>query len=234
MKAECWELIGMSKQRMGSVSASETATGTNTAMQQSYSQTEPLFIAHEYVLGQFYQAIIDASLYIASSQEQSTLSYITSEGQSSFVQVNGTDLKFRDLKVFLTNRPEDTQMFNEIRMLAQPFMQNGGSLYDVIEMYSTKSQRELKKTFKDLRDQQTKQQEQASAQAQQQLDQQNQQAQAQLAQVAEQFQANQAREDYQNELDRINKKKWQLLMRHLEMKMLLQIMTIMVLLMLLR
>jgi hypothetical protein len=92
-------------------------------------------------------------------------------------------------------------------------------------MYSTKSQRELKKTFKDLRDQQTKQQEQA----QQQLDQQNQQAQAQLAQVAEQFQANQAREDYQNELDRINKKKWQLLMRHLEMKMLLQIMTIMVL-----
>jgi hypothetical protein len=60
MKAECWELIGMSKQRMGSVSASETATGTNTAMQQSYSQTEPLFIAHEYVLGQFYQAIIDA------------------------------------------------------------------------------------------------------------------------------------------------------------------------------
>jgi ferric-dicitrate binding protein FerR (iron transport regulator) len=100
--------------------------------------------------------------------------------------------------------------------------------YDVIEMYSTKSQRELKKTFKDLRDQQTKQQEQASAQAQQQLDQQNQQAQAQLAQVAEQFQANQAREDYQNELDRINKKKWQLLMRHLEMKMLLQIMTIMV------
>jgi citrate synthase len=35
------------------------------------------------------------------------------------------------------------------------------------------NQRELKKTFKDLRDQQTKQQEQASAQAQQQLDQQN-------------------------------------------------------------
>jgi hypothetical protein len=206
MKAECWELVGMSKQRMGSVSASETATGTNTAMQQSYSQTEPLFVAHEYVLGQFYQAIIDASLYVESQREESTLSYITSEGQSAFVKVNGADLKFRDLKVFLTNRPEDTQMFNEIRALAQPFMQNGGSLYDVIEMYSTKSQRELKKTFKELRDQQVKQQEQASQQAQQQLDQQNQQAQAQLAQAAEQFQANQAREDYQNELDRLNKK----------------------------
>jgi hypothetical protein len=101
LKNECWELVGMSKQRMGSVSASETATGTNTAITQSYSQTEPLFIAHEYVLGQLYQAIIDASLYIESKKPQSTISYITSEGESAFVQVNGTDLKFRDLKVFL-------------------------------------------------------------------------------------------------------------------------------------
>jgi hypothetical protein len=206
MKAECWELVGMSKQRMGSVSASETATGTNTAMQQSYSQTEPLFVAHEYVLGQFYQAIIDASLYIESSKEESTLSYITSEGQSAFVKVNGSDLKFRDLKVFLTNRPEDTQMFNEIRALAQPFMQNGGSLYDVIEMYSTQSQRELKKTFKKLRDDQQAERQKASEQQQQQLDQQNQQAQAALAQAAQLQQENNAREDYQNELDRINKK----------------------------
>ena len=62
MKNECWELIGMSRQRMGSISASESATGTNTAITQSYSQTEPLFVAHEYVLRQVYQAIIDAAL----------------------------------------------------------------------------------------------------------------------------------------------------------------------------
>jgi len=118
LKNECWELVGMSRQRMGSVSASESATGVNTAVQQSYSQTEPLFIAHEYVMGQLYQAIIDAALYVESKKPQSTLSYITSEGESAFVSVNGSDLKFRDLKVFLTNRPEDTQMFNELRQLA--------------------------------------------------------------------------------------------------------------------
>ena len=63
IKAECWELIGMSKQRLGSTSASESATGVNAAITQSYSQTEPMFVAHEYVLGQLYQAIIDASMY---------------------------------------------------------------------------------------------------------------------------------------------------------------------------
>ena len=206
IKAECWELIGMSKQRMGSVAASESATGVNTAVQQSYSQTEPLFVAHEYVMGQLYQAIIDAAQYIESDKPQSTLSYITSEGLSAFIQVNGNDLKFRDLKVFPTNRPEDTQMFNELRQLAQPLMQNGGSLYDVIELYGTKSMREMKKVFKDLRDQQQAQQEQAMQQKQQQLDQQNQQAQAALQQAAQLAAEQQANENYQKELDRLSKK----------------------------
>jgi hypothetical protein len=207
MKQECWELVGMSKQRMGSVSASESATGTNTAMQQSYSQTEPLFVAHEYVLGQLYQSIIDAALYVESSKPQSTLSYVTSEGQSAFVQVNGSDLKFRDLKVFLTNRPEDTQMFNELRQLSQAIIQNGGTLYDVIELYSTKSQRELKKVFKDLRDRQIAQQEQQQQLAQQQQQAQQQQAQAQQQFLIQQHQEQLAHDDYQKELDRLSKEK---------------------------
>ena len=206
LKNECWELIGMSKQRMGSVSASESATGTNTAIQQSYSQTEPLFVAHEYVLGQLYQAIIDASLYIESKKPQSTLSYITSEGESAFVSVNGTDLKFRDLKVFLTNRPEDKKMFDEIRGLSQAVIQNGGSLHDVIELYSTNSIRQMKKVFKTLKERQEQLQDQQMQQQQQQMEQQQQQAQAQM-QLAQQQQAEKlAHDDYQNELDRINKK----------------------------
>lgn len=205
LKNECWELIGMSKQRLGSISASESATGTNAAITQSYSQTEPLFVAHEYVLGQLYQAIIDASLYVESAKPQSTISYITNEGESAFVQVNGTDLKFRDLKVFLTNRPEDQKMFQEIRGLSQAVLQNGGSLHDVIELYSTNSVRQMKKVFKTLKERQEQLENQKMQQQQQQIEQQQQQAQAQLQQ-AQQMQAEKiAHDDYQNELDRINK-----------------------------
>jgi gas vesicle protein len=205
LKNECWELIGMSRQRMGSVSASETATGTNTAITQSYSQTEPLFIAHEYVLGQLYQAIIDASLYVEAKKPQSTISYITSEGESAFVQVNGSELKFRDLKVYLTNRPEDRQMFNEIRGLSQAVLQNGGSLHDVIELYSTNSIRQMKKVFKTLKDRQEQMQDQDMQQKQQQLDQQQEQMQAQLAQAQAQYDSKVANDNYQAEMDRLNK-----------------------------
>jgi hypothetical protein len=206
LKQECWELVGMSKQRMGSISASESATGTNTAITQSYSQTEPLFVAHEYVLGQLYQAIIDAALYVESSKPQSTLSYITSDGESAFVQVNGTDLRFRDLKVFLTNRPEDQKMFNELRGLSQAVIQNGGSLHDIIELYSTDSVRKMKKVFKSLKDKQDAMQQQQLDMQQQQIEQQREQtiAQIQQAQAAQEKQL--AHDDYQAELDRINKK----------------------------
>ena len=206
MKIECWELIGMSKQRMGSVAASETATGTRTAMAQSYSQTEPLFVAHEYVQGQLYQAIVDAALYTESKKPQSTLPYITNEGESAFVQVNGTDLSLRDIQVFLTNRPEDTQMFNELRQLSQAVIQNGGTLYDVIELYSTKSMREMKKTFKELRDKMDAQQQQQMQLQQQAQQQQAQQAQAALEQARQMKAEDQANQDRQNDLDRVNKK----------------------------
>jgi hypothetical protein len=207
IKNECWELVGMSRQRLGSVTASESATGTTAAIQQSYAQTEPLFVAHEYVMGQLYQAIVDASLYVESKKPQSTLSYITSEGESAFVQVNGSDIRFRDLKVFATNRPEDTQMFNELRQLSQAVVQNGGSLYDIIELYSTKSMREMKKVFRDLRDKQDAMQQQAQQLEQQKLQQQQEMGQAQMQQAAQLAQEKQANDDYQRELDRQSKEK---------------------------
>ncbi|MBC7088644.1 MAG: hypothetical protein H5T96_09315, partial [Tissierellales bacterium] len=206
MKNECWELVGMSKQRLGSISASESATGTNTAVQQSYSQTEPLFVAHEYVMRQVYQAILDAAQYIESNKEVSTQSYITAEGNSAFIQVNGNDLKFRDLWVFPTNRPEDTKMFNELRMLAQPAMQNGASFYDIIELWSTNSVREIKRKFKDLRDFQMQQQQQAQQLEQQKLEQAQQIAAVQMQQQELQRKEEMINQNYQNELDRINKK----------------------------
>jgi len=206
IKNECWELIGMSKQRLGSISASESATGTNAAITQSYSQTEPLFIAHEYVLGQLYQAIIDASQYIESQKPLSTLSYITSQGESAFVQVNGTDLKLRDLKVFPTNRPEDKKLFEEIRLLAQPMLQNGGTFHDVIELYATDSVRQMKKVFKVLKDRQEQVQNTEFQQNQQKMEQDAQIAQAQIQQAAYEAEQQRIHDDYQKELDRINKK----------------------------
>jgi hypothetical protein len=66
--------------------------------------------------------------------------------------------------------------------------------------------REMKKTFKDLRDQQLAMQQQAQQLEQQKLEQQAQQSQASLAQAQAMKEQEVANENYQKELDRINKK----------------------------
>jgi hypothetical protein len=67
--------------------------------------------------------------------------------------------------------------------------------------------REMKKTFKDLRDRQIAQQEQAQQLEQQKLQQQQEAQQAQLQQAIQMKQADQAHDDYQRELDRQSKEK---------------------------
>lgn len=206
MKNECWELGGMSKQRLGSIAASETATGVNAAMQQSYNQTEPLFVAHEYVLGQLYQAIVDASLFIGASKPESTLSYINSEGASSYLAVSGDDLKFRDVKVFLTNRREDSKALEEARQLSQAILQNGGSVYEVLELRTTNSMRDIKKTFKNLKEKIDNDKAQAQQLEQQKIEQQTKQSQEALAQAKLIEEQRVANDNYQKDLERINRK----------------------------
>lgn len=206
LKNECWELVGMSKERLGSISPSQTATGTNAAISHSYTQTEPLFVLHEYVLGQLYQAVIDASQYIESQKDNSTISYITNQGEAAFIQVNGMDLRFRDLKVFCTNRPEDKKMFEELRSLSQAVLQNGGSMHDIIELYSTNSIRQMKRVFRTLQEKQEAMQQSMLQQEQQKLEQERQIAAAQLQQATIEKDKDRANENINKELDRINKK----------------------------
>lgn len=206
LKNECWELVGFNRQRLGSVLATETATGTNAALTQSYAQTEPYFTQHEYNTNDFYQALLDTAQYIESTKPTSTISYINNEGEAQFIQVNGLDLKMKDLKVFVTSRAEDQRVFQELRALAQPMLQNGSSIYDVAVLYSTNSIRQMKDTFKKLKEQQEAMQQQQAQQKQQDLDQQQQQFQAAQAAAQQQHASDQANSNYQKELDRLNKK----------------------------
>jgi hypothetical protein len=206
LKNECWDLIGMSRQRMGSVQATETATATNTAITQSYAQTEPLYAQHEYVMDQVYQAILDAAQYIESEKPLSTVSYINSVGESVFLEITGPELKAKDLKLFSTSRAQDQQTFNELKQLAQPMLQNGASVYDIVTLYTTQSVRQMKQVFKTLKEEQQAFQQRQDELKQQQLDQEQKQHEAEMQQAELDRQENIENENYNKAEDRINKR----------------------------
>ena len=67
-----------------------------------------------------------------------------------------------------------SQMFNDLRGLSQAILQNGGTINEVIELYSTNSIREMRKTFRDLMEKQDALQQQQIQQQQAELEQRNQ------------------------------------------------------------
>ena len=205
IKTLAWELVGTSKERLGSSAASSTATAVNQSVSASYAQTEPYFAQHEYVLNSVYQAILDAAQYVESKNPQSTISYVNTQGEQAFIKVNAEDIKMKDLQVFVTSRKKDQQAFQQLQALAQPMLQNGATPYDISIMYTTDSLRQLRQVMKNQADKNMQMIQQKQQMEQQQQDQQQQQfeyeQQAHQQEVADQ----RTFEHGENELNRINK-----------------------------
>lgn len=200
LKNECWELIGLNRQRLGSITASESATGTNTAVSQSYAQTEPYFVQQEYIENQELQCILDIAQYLETRKPESTLSFIDSEGGNAFVKIQTeTQLKNRDIKLFMTSRADDMRVFQQIQGLAQPALQNGASLYEVAQMYTETSTRKLLDTYKKLKEKQD-----GIQQQNQQMQQQAQQMEEQKLQQEQQMEEKKHQDDIQVQVYKID------------------------------
>lgn len=203
----CWSLVGVNEQRLGESKATETATAVQNNLTQSFAQTEPYFAAHEYVMDQVYQAMVDAAQYVESKKPTSTLSYITSRGESAFNTVTSSDIKLKDLWVINTSNPEDQSLFKEIRMLSQAMLQNGATPYEIINLYSTNSIRQMKDIFRDLKEKQDEivQQQQQLEEAK--LQQAKEAVEMQLQEEARQKEIDRINENYNKEQDRLSKER---------------------------
>lgn len=206
LKQEAWELVGITRERTGGIAATQTATGTNTAISQSYAQTEPYFAQHEYVLNDVYQGILDAIQYIECQKPYSTISYVNTEGEQAFIRVNSEDITLKDLQVFVTTRANDQKAFEELRQLAQPMLQNGATPYEISILYSTNSVRQMRQIFKSLKDKMEQMQEREQQLKENEMQQQQAEFQHQQEEAAIQDQLNKEFEHGENELDRLNKK----------------------------
>lgn len=179
LRAECWELIGISRQRTGSVLASETATGTNTALAQSYSQTEPWFKHHEDLMTQVLQTALNIMQYVELKKPESILNYLNSDLDNIFFKINRAEL-LRNLFVFTTSSKDDKEKLDMLKQLLQPAMQNGAELSDAADILGADSENRVKDVLKRIQERKEKQQKQLEEMEQQRM---------QMEQ--EQFQANQ-------------------------------------------
>ena len=204
LRAEAYELIGVTRQRLGSPTASETATATREGLNQSFAQTETWFAWHDTVLQKVYQTILDIAQYIELQKPSSTLNYLNSELETVFLKITKDEL-LHELFVFVTSYAEDKVTLEQMKQLAQPAMQNGAELAEMLDLFTASSERSLRRTLKDVQERKEKIQQQAQQMKQQELQQQQQQFEQKMQADAMMKREEAEREDINKELDRQNR-----------------------------
>jgi len=204
LRLEAYELVGITRQRLGNSQASDTATAANNALIQSFAQTETWFAWHDNVLQKVYQSILDMSQYIELQKPTSTLNYLNSELESVFLRVSKNEL-LHELFVFVSSYAEDKVTLEQLKQLAQPAMQNGAELSEMVDLFTANSERSLRKTLGDVQKRKEEIRQQEQALKQQQLDQQQQQFEQKMQMDAAQKAEDAQRDDMNKQLDRENK-----------------------------
>jgi hypothetical protein len=204
LRLEAYELVGITRQRLGNSQASDTATAANNALIQSFAQTETWFAWHDNVLQRVYQTILDMSQYIELQKPTSTLNYLNSELENVFLRVSKNEL-LHELFVFVSSYAEDKVTLEQLKQLAQPAMQNGAELSEMVDLFTANSERSLRKTLADVQKRKEAIRQQEQALKQQELQQQQEQFQQKMQMDAAQDEKEAQRDDMNKQLDRENK-----------------------------
>ena len=140
--------VGITPQRLGEVQASESATGTQQAVNQSFAQTESYFTNFSMYKTRCMQMGLEMMQYVDSQQTDITSMYIKSDMSRAFIQMNGTDLLFSQLGVFVSDSAE---VQRQLEMLRQLFMGNnstGATPVDLATVVTSNSPNEIKAQIK--------------------------------------------------------------------------------------
>jgi len=139
-KNMAFSILGVTPQRTGTVQASESATGVQASIQNSYAQTEYLFEKH---LNQFMprvrQMMLDAEQYLASTKPSSRLHYTNSDGENILFEIEGEALLLPKLKLYCQSTSDVKALVEKMQGLAMQINTAGAEMSDYMKIMNSQS-----------------------------------------------------------------------------------------------
>lgn len=164
-------ISGITTQREGAVSSSESVGNVERSVVQSSHITEPLFWVHNQCKRRTMNMLLNTAKGAWSETGKKKLSYVFDNGERAFLDI-ADKFYYEDMDVFVSDTSKDVQNINKLQQLIQPAMQNGASLLEAAEILTNDNFNILKQKLKDMQtrqEDQAKQQQQAEAEQQQTL-----------------------------------------------------------------
>ena len=199
-KQQAYEVIGVNPQRMGQQLSQTSATGVEQAVSASYAQTEIFFIQHcDYLMPRVHQMRTDLAQYYNATKPSSRLSYTTSADEKVNFEVNGTDLRMRDLNIFCSTTANHRSVLEQLKQMAMQNNTTGASIYDLGKIVQSDSIAELNNVLKGS-EKRLEQQKQQEIQSQQQMQQEQSKAQQDIEKMKLDSQAMEKEKDRQRDI----------------------------------
>ncbi len=138
IKMEWDDVCGISRQREGQISSSETVGGVERAVVQSSLITEMYFRLFDQFKEREYQAIIDYSRLAWINGKKT--SFVHPEyGNTIYLDIDPSEYSEAELGIFMSNSTKDMQKMQKLEQLTQAMVQNGTPASTVVEIIEQES-----------------------------------------------------------------------------------------------
>tara|TARA_R100000655_G_scaffold2992_6_gene11253 strand:- start:14958 stop:17339 length:2382 start_codon:yes stop_codon:yes gene_type:complete len=188
IKQECWDLIGMNRQRYGDTYASDGKGNTEQAIFRSSILTAPMYFQFDKFLEQDYKGLLDVSKIAYSDGKKAA--YINSDARTAWFEVGDLDVvdfMESEFNVFARNSIFEQEKIDKAENLILTMGQNGMTPDTMLEVLDANNMSKMKRYVKE------------GLAAEREFQQQMQQQQAQTAQM--QSEAEKVKQDSKNATD---------------------------------
>lgn len=144
IKVEMSEIVGVSRQREGAIHQNETASGVERAVNQSSHITEYWFHKHENFKLRCLTAFLETAK-IALKGNNKKVQYILDDQTIEMLNIEGDAFSEADYGLVATSSSKAMELEGMLKANAQAFMQNGGSMGTIMDIYFSPSLADMRK-----------------------------------------------------------------------------------------
>jgi hypothetical protein len=198
IKMEMGEIAGVSAQRQGQISNRETVGGVERSVNQSSHITEYWFMLHEQCKIRVLECFLETAK-IALKGNNKKVQYILDDQSIEILNLDADEFCENDYGLVLTSSSKTQELESMIKQNAQAFLQNGGSMSTIMDIYFSPSLSDMRRRLEEAEEQTHQRNSEASQQ-------QSKDAQAAMAQTMELENRKLELEDIKNQRDNETKR----------------------------
>lgn len=164
VKMEMGEICGITKQREGQISNRETVGGVERSVNQSSHVTEHWFMLHESVKIRVLEAFLETAKIALKSTDNKRVQYILDDQTIEVLNMENEDFAESDYGILVSNTPKSIELEQAIKQHAQAFIQNGGSMSSIMDIYFSPSLSDMRRKLETAEEEMHQRQSESSQQ----------------------------------------------------------------------